>query len=66
MFIIAILATVYCFFTFLIFHTWGYTPLWVALLDLCFMIVFIAADVIMGEHVVSNATHTHTHRAFFL
>jgi len=54
MFVIALLATVYCFFTWLAYRSWAFTPLWIALLDLCFMAVFIAADVILAPQVVNT------------
>jgi len=50
-FIVAILATVYCFVTLLIFRQWGFTPLWVAILDLGFFGAFIAGVVLLAPSV---------------
>jgi len=50
-FIVAILGTVYCFFTFLIFRQWGFTPLYVAILDLGFFGALIAGVVLLAPSV---------------
>jgi hypothetical protein len=51
LFIVAILGTVYCFFTFLIFRRWGFTPLYVAILDLGFFGALIAGVVLLAPSV---------------